>query len=73
MEREPLTKYEMPTHWNSPEVLAPVGTSLWIRTPQMGLVKATRTRPVVKRGDELEYQLDRLGIKVKGLFQWAYP
>lgn len=87
MEREPLTKHEMPTHWNSAEVLAPVGISLWVKvtggpfqvsdTKFLAIgsapVKATRTSHVEKRGDELEYQLDHHDIRVNGLFEWAYP
>lgn len=87
MEREPLTKGELPTHWNSPELLPPVGSELLIKlgggpykindtcflTVGSLPVKAVRTAYIKSRGAELEYQLVDYGITVKGRCEWAYP
>lgn len=59
-------------HFNSPEMLAPVGCELVIKLPDGTRLTVFRTKHLAERSGEIEYRLADDSI-IHGRFPWTYP
>jgi len=58
-------------HWNSPDVLPPVGCPIVLRIG-CAVVQAERTAHIERRDREMTYQLPG-GQVLTGRYEWSYP
>lgn len=58
-------------HWNSPDVLPPVGCPIVLRIG-CAVVQAERTAHIERRDREMTYKLPT-GQELVGRYEWSYP
>lgn len=63
-----MTEYP---HWNSPDVLPPVGCPIVLRIG-CAVVQAERTAHIERRDREMTYKLPT-GQELVGRYEWSYP
>ncbi|MNL77009.1 hypothetical protein D3C87_2030800 [compost metagenome] len=59
-------------HFNSPDMLAPVGCDLVLKLPCGKRVSAFRTKHLAERSGDIEYRLPDDSL-ILGRFPWTYP